>query len=205
MEKPIDHSLGSTASTVAGGVLSGALKGVGFLALAGVGVALAGAAVVALAINAPAIAVGALALGGAAALTAPVWLPFAGIGAAIGAYKGGAKVRGEQKAFNTVAHDIEQNAGASVQQAGQQAYMAGLQEGVQAGRQEVIEKLQQVQAQQAQLAANKNEQAAMAHPAEERDQSNKWADRFKKDGKSISPESIAQQRDAASHAPAQIG
>ncbi len=206
MEKPIDHDLGSSATTVVGSTAAGAAKGVGMLALGAVGAVLATGAALYFAVSFPIPALVVALAGAGAAATSSLWMPVAGIGAAYGAYKGVSKVKGEQKSFNTVAHNIEQNAGASVQQAGQQAYMAGLQEGVQAGRQEVIEKLQQVQAQQAQLTTNKNEQAAMAHPADNRSEDDKWANRFKKNsGNAVSPEAIAQQREAAAHAPAQLG
>ena len=202
MEKPVEHDLGSGAATVAGSTAVGAVKGALFVPAVVLGVGVAAVAAVALLpwwASALALGTGAL-----AAVSAPVWMPFAGIGAAIGAYKGGAKVKGEQKAFDVAAHNIEQNAGATIQEAQQQAYMAGMQQGVQEGQSQVINKLREVQAaqeQQAQQAQQIKMSQEAYHPAD--DQKGKFADRFKKD--SIAPEAIAQKREAAAHAAPQVG
>lgn len=203
MEKPVDHSFGSSATEVAGSTVSGAAKGVGALLLGGLAVIGGAAALVAFAVNAPLAAAAVVGVGALAAVTAPVWLPVAGLGAAFGAAKGVSKVRGEQKAFDVAAHNIEQNTGVALQEAGQQAYLAGVHD----GQMNVVKKLQEVQAAQmaqAQHGQHSNqEKMTVSHSVDENH--GKWADRFKKDEKAISPEAIAKQREAAVNAQHNVG
>lgn len=200
MEKPVDHSFGSSATEVAGSTVSGAAKGVGALLLGGLAVVGGAMALITFAISAP---VPALVVAGIGALTSPLWLPAAGIGAAFGLGKGVSKVRGEQKAFDVAAHNIEQNTGVALQEAGQQAYLAGVHD----GQMNVVKKLQEVQAAQmaqAQHGQHSNqEKMTVSHQVDENH--GKWADRFKKDEKAISPEAIAKQREAAANAQHNVG
>jgi hypothetical protein len=177
MEKPVEHDLGSSVSTVAGSTASGAVKGVGALLLAGAAVTAGVVGLAALAVNFPLAAGAAVATGVVAAVTAPVWAPFAGLGAAYGAVKGVSKVRKENQAYKEAA----QNIGNQNVEMTKQAYMAGVRDGQ-------VGLMQQIQ------------EAAIA----EQQQQAKFAERFAKKG-TVTPESIIQQREAAAGAQHQVG
>lgn len=185
MANPVDHDFASGTATVVGGAAKGLVGGI--LTFGALGALVAGG-LAALAgmtsLLAPALIGGAVAAVAGAAYGAT-------IGGVVGATSGALKVKRENEKFKEVAHSQEHNVAATMQQAQQQAYFAGVQD----GQQNVVNKLQEVQAQQAQLA-----QAAY-HPAD--DQKANFADRFQK--KSVAPETIAQQREAAAHAAPHVG
>jgi hypothetical protein len=139
----------------------------------------------ALAVNFTGVAVAIVGTGIVAALTAPAWAPFAGLGAAYGAAKGVSKVRKENQAYK----EASQNIGNQNIEVTKQAYIAGAQDGHIAGvRDGQVALIQQIQ------------EAAIA----EQQQQAKFAERFAKKG-TVTPESIIQQREAAAGAQHQVG
>lgn len=186
MEKPIDHDKISGAVTVAGDAAKGAVKGVG-VAAAGTAALIGGA------FMAPVPVIGALAIAAVAVtaayfivpailLSTPV-LVVAGLGAAYGLTKGVSKVVEQKKAFDSQERERgqNQNIGATIQQAQQQAYMAGAQD----GQAQVIQKLQEAQAAQ--------------------EQQTNFAAKFADKKGAVTPEAIMKQREATAAVPPQLG
>lgn len=185
MEKPIDHNAVSGTATVAGSTAKGALGGFVTAGLLGAAAFAAVAAVPALAIYALGAA-GATVVAGTAIVAAAGFVAGAaglgGIGAAIGSgvgvVKGASKVRGEQREFNELAQNPKQNVDSPMLQAQQQAYMAGARE----GKMQLIQQIQESQAQQ---------QAS-------------FAEKHAKKG-AITPEQIIEQRKLAAASSQQLG
>lgn len=183
--REVDHDGLTSTATMTGEAAKGAVKGTAVAAgatLLGAGGAMAalGAAVSnpvgALAVTAAVLAVGTLLY-----FASPVLLAGAALGVAYGLAKGSSKVREEKRAFNRSERDRQQNIETVIGQAQQQAYMAGARD----GQAHVINKLQEIQAQQ--------------------EQQTNFAAKFADKKGAVKPEQIIQQREAAKAAPQQLG
>ena len=149
MAQPIEHDAASGAATVAGSAAKGAVFGAFTPLIAGalaVGGIYALFAFTPLLIAIPIIAV--------TAFTAPIWGPVALVGMGLGALFGAHKVHSEQRAFDEKSLGLQTSMPQPQPAIDPQAiYQQGVQAGAQAGANQVLDRLQQIQAQAQQEAA----------------------------------------------------
>lgn len=152
MVQAVEHDLGSSVATVGKGAVSGAFDGLGVAGLTGaviattigaVGIALASAIMPVAWGLGLAVCAGLGAVGGIATVGVPAMIAFSGFET----LKSGSKVIKEQGRFNQLSENTKQNIDATIGEAQQQAYIAGMQQGHQTGQEVVLNRLQQIQEQ----------------------------------------------------------